>query len=504
MTAVRASLLGLVWVLGALLPSASSSRDPALLLSVQGQGRPYALYLAVQIGSEEALGLLSDYASQSQDPYWLLQAARAGDADAHYALALKEDNESRYLSLLGRAADGGHAQAQYELALLTDDIGTRLRWLQKAAEQGYLPAEIALYQWYFAQQQLDAALPWLEKAAQHDGASALLLARRLWKQGQYPQAQRLFEHAKTLGAPQAADYLQLIRAHWRNQAVNLVSGGAVKHPDTACRVNLQPLALSLENLLQYQQLAAKFRDDKRLRTLPVCFADPLWLKPNTLTCSDNWQGSRRLGCDAAQLDKLPLDPDFTHVLILAELGKANVHNGIMYLDLGDTYSVFVHELAHFAGFVDEYPLSTEMAEQVCQPHHPAPNLVIVQDTDAWQAAQQKWGQDSQDWTLTPARTCNNHPLQAFKASDKLTFMEYHDQEYIPELYLAQWKARFSQPDALLPAYINIAQALEAQGQQAAAQRWWQRQAPSAYHIYGPYPPVAEDIRPASATDLIAQ
>ena len=38
----------------------------------------------------------------------------------------------------------------------------------------------------------------------------------------------------------------------------------------------------------------------------------------------------------------------------AKKGKANVHNGIMFIDRQDSYDVFINELAHFAGFIDEY------------------------------------------------------------------------------------------------------------------------------------------------------
>ncbi|MDF2180222.1 hypothetical protein P2G88_18355 [Aliiglaciecola sp. CAU 1673] len=503
MKSLKTLLVAVLIALGAFIPFTSSSRDQAYLLSVQEQGRPYALYLAVQGGSEEALRQLSDYASQSNDPYWLQQAALLGDAEAYYSLAMQEDNESKQQRIMSRAAEAGHAKAQYELALLSDDLNRRIKWLQQSAEQDYLPAVIALYQWYLADLQPEAAQPWLEKAAQSDGPSALLLARTLWRQGEYEQAKQYFERADELKVPQAGDYLKLISQNWRNQAVNKVNIAAVNNTQQ-CAIKIQPLALSLENLIQYKQLASNFKQDKRLQDLPICLGTPLWLKPDTLACSDNWQGSRRLGCDASKLDSLPLDADFTHVLVLAELGKANVNNGIMYLDLGDTYSVFVHELAHFSGFVDEYPLSSEMAEQVCQPHHPAPNLVFVEGDEVMTAASEKWGEAQQGWKLARARTCNNHAMQAYKASDSLTFMEYHDQEYIPELYLALWKASLEQQETLLPAYINIAQALEERGRLDAAQRWWQRHARYQYNIYGPYPQVVGSAAPTTTTELVSQ
>ncbi|GGD68112.1 hypothetical protein GCM10011357_23980 [Lacimicrobium alkaliphilum] len=451
-----------------------SSGQRYLPLLIQQTDSPHALYLGVLLGSEPALEALSGYARESANPYWLEIVAEAGDAGAYYILALNEGNEARHIALLNQSAAGGYAKAQYELALLTDSALKRIELLTRAAHQQYLPATISLYQWYLHQGQVEKALPWLEQAASQDADSALILARQQWQKGQYTQARQGFNQASRLGSPEATEYVSLIENYWPAEQGSGWGPETVITTGRRCAMHIQPVVTSLENMRQLMSLAEEFHDDKRLSDLPVCLLRPIWLSDNQLNCDANWQGNRRLGCDAAKLAELPLDDELSHILVLAPQGKANVHNGIMYLDLTDSYSVFVHELAHFAGFVDEYPLSSELAGQMCHPNLQPPNLIYTLSEEELAQKVDKWRQANVDWELAKSRTCNNHPLQAYKASSRLTFMEYHDQAYIPPVYLALWKQRLNRKHYLLPAHINIAQALEQQGKFEQAKYWWKK------------------------------
>lgn len=466
--------LRLLVVAGLALVLLVSSGQRYLPLLIQQTSSPHALYLAVMLGSDEALAALSGYAREHQDPYWLQQVAEAGDAGAYYVLALNEGDEARHIALLNQSASGGFAKAQYELALLTDSALKREELLQRAAHQHYLPAMISLYQWYLHQGETAKAAPWLEQAALRDAASALILARQQWQQGLHSKAREGFKLASRLGSKVAQEYVVLIDNHWPAQQAIGWGPDAVATKARHCTMQIQPVVTSLENMRQLIALADEFHHDRRLSELPICLLKPIWLADNRLNCDANWQGQHRLGCDAARMAELPLDDDLSHILVLAPKGKANVHNGIMYLDLTDSYSVFVHELAHFAGFVDEYPLSSELAGQMCHPNLQPPNLIFTLSEEELPLKVDKWRQAGVDWSLAKSRTCNNHPLQAYKASDKLTFMEYHDQAYIPEVYLTLWKQQLADKQQLLPAYINIAQALEQQGNFEQAQHWWQK------------------------------
>lgn len=48
----------------------------------------------------------------------------------------------------------------------------------------------------------------------------------------------------------------------------------------------------------------------------------------------------------------------------------------MVLGFDDTYDVFIHELAHFAGFLDEYPMRIAAAKYQCQIKRYAPNVIF--------------------------------------------------------------------------------------------------------------------------------
>jgi hypothetical protein len=157
--------------------------------------------------------------------------------------------------------------------------------------------------------------------------------------------------------------------------------------------------------------------------------------------------------------------------MFADKGKANVHNGIMFLDRQDSYDVFIHELAHFVGFIDEYPLSRSLAKRVCAGVD-APNMVFKQaqtldvDRQYWQSI---GFQDNTD--IFAARTCDNHSTEAFKASSQLTFMEYHDTGFIPAHYLTAWQRQLQKTPDLPSAHINFAQSYELSNNLSESQFW---------------------------------
>lgn len=225
-----------------------------------------------------------------------------------------------------------------------------------------------------------------------------------------------------------------------------------------CSMVLQFVATRAEGIEFIQDHIDSFKSDHRLNALPICINQPVWFETSHMSCSNN--PNERLKCDIASLITLADKRAFTHAVVVGKSGKANVHNGIMYLDYNDSYSVFVHELAHFAGFVDEYPLATELANNICkaQTH---PNILVYN-------ANTKHSDN-----LIAVRTCDNHANQAFKLVQEMTFMEYHDVGLIPDEYLDIWIQRLRMVAKLTPAYVNFAQYYEEQGDAINADKWWQ-------------------------------
>ena len=293
---------------------------------------------------------------------------------------------------------------------------------------------------------------------QHYLAEAL----SLWHQADYRQAVNFFELAAESGSDQAKLYT-LYTKQWLAAQQNSIHRASNRHDwaDGDCRQQVLFVTAELTSLPQATEFIRQFNGDQRLQRLPICIAPKVEFVPDLLHC-ENVDAHTRIRCDITPLAANLKDRQFTHLVIFARQGKANVHNGIMYLDQKDTYDVLIHELAHFAGFVDEYPLSAELAERICGGVD-APNLVFQQagqsqpDMHYWQQLGQ-----AHNFVLSKAQTCNNHATQAFKMSDNLTFMQYHDLRRIPDTYIAAWQAALRQNRNITPAFINFAQLYEEQ------------------------------------------
>jgi hypothetical protein len=289
-----------------------------------------------------------------------------------------------------------------------------------------------------------------------------------WQQAEYAQAEVQFELAAQHGASEALTYLRYIRP-LREQAhtTSVIASSFSNWAATTCLQQIVFVTAELSSLVQAQRFNQQFANDQRLASLPLCIAPQVLFVPNLLNCNESAAQSR-ITCDIAPLAPVLKDAQFSHLVIFTQQGKAFVQNGIMYLDQHDTYDVLVHELAHFAGFVDEYPLSAELAERVCSSGE-APNMVF-QYANKKEVDWRYWQHLGQPQTtaLNPARTCDNHTSQAFKLSHELTFMEYHDVRTIPGNYLVAWQNALRHPLYLTPAYLNFAQVLEQQNSPQAA------------------------------------
>lgn len=424
-------------------------------------------YQASLMGSGASAQALHDFAMENNDQHWLNLLAKNGVAASLFQKAVALESPSEKRRLLKAAANQGYAPALHELGLMEHASAQKIKFLTAAAELDYVPAQKALYQWYWLHREYEAALPWLTTIAQSDPLSALKLALYLWRFGEKERGLNWFEQAQLLGSTEATDYLALIRNHWQQPQII---------PQTLpkdCKMTLQFVAGSLDSLQQAKAFYQRFIGDETMQDLPICINPPYWLDEDDFVCDSRPANGYRISCRLAALDGHLAPSSFSHLVVFSDHGKANVVNGIMYLDLADRYSVFIHELAHFVGFIDEYPLSPEFANYYCAGEQSFPNLAIVAedesiadlDLDYWQSL-------SHEISVSKASTCTNHPAQAYKFSSKMTFMEFHDTGYIPTLYKNIWKDQLNANHALRIAAINIAQSLEEVGNTPAAQKWW--------------------------------
>ena len=320
------------------------------------------------------------------------------------------------------------------------------------------------------QQNLLSSKPLSKQVAEQQLARGLAL----WRDKKYQQSAQVF---LSLGSKNLNEDLQsLTRLYeYHTTAFNKNQNSDFKQQLSTLPVNCKQKLLfvtpDIGSLVQAEYFRSRFAQDPRLNSLAICIYDVTWFDPVGISCEENWHQSGRLGCQLITLAEKLKSLPFTHLVMFADKGKANVHNGIMFLDRQDTYDVFIHELAHFSGFIDEYPLSQELAKRVCAGVD-APNIVFKQATNS-KADRQYWQsmglQNNID--LFAARTCDNHSTQAFKASKQLTFMEYHDTAYIPAHYLTAWQRQLQNTPNQPSAHINFAQLYEQSNNLSESQFW---------------------------------
>lgn len=447
------------------LAGASCTFPKQLIFHATSSSNPMSsLYLAAK-REPEARQMLFQKAIENQSEFWIRKSAMLANQEDAFELAMATSSTLLKLELLHHSAKRGHAESQLHLAMMSKRPETRMRWLTKAAEQGDFEAIQAILTMAKTQNNIPLRNYWLPKAAKFDEVLLIDYAKDVWKNVGTASAINLLNDSAFNQSERVQSVLNDIESHRAENNIHRKFGGA-----TSCSLVLQFVAENLNALEQAKSLIDKYNNDERFLGFSVCFNSPVWVEPSSLNCSDD--KDVRLSCDLNAVAKLAQDVEFTHLVVIAQKGIANVHNGIMYLDQHDDYFVFVHEFAHFAGFVDEYPLSKELAQNVCFSRH-VPNLVFSNgEIDIADTHFVDFSVD--ELTLTKARTCEQSNIMAFKPVYTLTFMEFHDTGAIPIVYLAIWKQTIVNPKALTPVYVNLAQWYESMEQHEQAQVWWQK------------------------------
>lgn len=415
---------------------------------------------------------------QETATYFLEKLVDLENADAAwllYQILGEEGASERFMRL---AALGDVAEAQLAFAMSTDSPEKREKWLIRAASQEYLPAQAALADWYLLHGQQQLAKPLLEATARLDMQSAFKYAMLLWDEGKFSQAKPHFKFAAQKGHQQAKKALNVIKLYSPYSVAQAIKqSGALHWDDKAnCLQRVQPFATSLATIMRAHEHYQSFNNDTRLKELSICLAPPIWLNSDVLECDANYRRSGILGCDISPLASIAKKRKFSHAVVVAEQGKANVQNGVMYLDISDAYTVFVHELAHFAGFADEYPIGKGMANKLCdedgiEDFNP-PNVVV--DTDYWYAPHEtveNWLAIDPATIIARAKTCAVLGLNSYKPSRRITFMEHHDSGVIPPLYLVLWQQQLEKQNSQRPISMNFFQAFHNSGNQKEAAHW---------------------------------
>lgn len=450
------------------------------------------LWLAAKQGSEDAQNRLlveferaynagfkaTDYIDEATATYFLEKLVNLENADAAWLLYQILGEESASQRFMRLAALGEVAEAQLAFAMSTDSPEKREKWLVRAASQNYVPAQAALADWYLLHGQQQLAKPLLAATATLDMQSAFKYARLLWDEGEFSEAKQHFSFAAKKGHLQAEKALEAINLYTPysiDQALKQ-SPSFNWESEEKCLQRIQPFATSLATIMRAHSLYNSFNNDKRLQSLSICLAPPIWLKSDVLSCDPDYKNAGILGCSITPLASIAKKQKFSHAVVVAEQGKANVQNGVMYLDISDAYSVFVHELAHFAGFADEYPIGKGMANRLCDEDgisdFAPPNLIV--DSEYWYAPHEtveNWLEIDPATIIARAKTCTVLGENSYKPSRRITFMEHHDSGVIPPLYLVLWQQQLEKQNAQRPISMNFFQAFHNSGNQKEAAHW---------------------------------
>jgi hypothetical protein len=449
------------------------------------------LWPAAKNGSESALNMLSELAALNNDVFWLEKAASLQNLQAMLALA-DLSNGSDKTFWWQQAAIIGHAPSQFELSFLVDSTLQRVRYLEQAAMNEHIPAIIALSKFYYENRDASNALRWLTRAVEYDKSSTFKLARMLFREGFEAQARAAFNDAVAY-TPIAKNYVHVLNDYKQTTLSSLIS-----QPTTMlaqCAQQLQFVATSLDSAVQAINIKHAFERDERLSMLPICISSIIWLAPNELECD---LADGRKACDLSSVAKQSFVPTYTHLVFFLEEGKAYVNDGAMFLAQDDTYPVFVHELAHFVGFVDEYSLPTALAQQHCY-KNVAPNLLVSNDEILYEHEKYQRWQRYQDQLIllnspnntenistdkhsdrhikplsldiAPSLACESLDLAAFKPSNQLTFMEYHDTRNIPPIYILMWKDLLKQRHHDIAVAALFMKSAQQSGNQDLALYW---------------------------------
>ena len=409
-------------------------------------------------------------------------------------------------------------------------VGNRSAWLHLAKIYAQQNSDIAyqLAQYYFSQGEKKSALVWYQQAIrQHHKIARIALAKHYFDTQQYQKIKALLlpiidnekalvmlyqlaiqlgdtafisQHQATLANSTETDfYNQLVdfsvfNLHEKNNVNSINKTTAqVKSALEQCGVDVQFFATNLAGFHHGKKLIAQFQQHELSKKL--CLQNPKYIPAHQVNCQHNKQD--RITCKAS-IWATRNDINSRYIGLIVEQGGANVDHGIMYIDQQDNLDVLVHELAHFIGFIDEYPLPEQ--HQKCAKNQIAPfshNVVTLKKIHHGERAkirkrilaQLPWGsliKDStpilskikstselkltESWVLnTPkfyqnelgvynAHSCDKSPnVQAFKSHYTRTKLEYFElnfpQEYIKIMDLAPNKF-------LMPSYhFNVSREL---------------------------------------------
>jgi len=336
-----------------------------------------------------------------------------------------------------RNAVSGNIHEQHMLASAYWQQGNKTNayyWWERAAQKGSVKAIHQLMA-YFPQQTDE----WLSLAAKAEIPSAInAVAKRELNSARFSLASWLtrWEQKQTTWLDKQRSLLNSFESHGQCDSTLAVIG----HSDAQKSEYLRVLS-ALDN--------SEFE-------LNWCSS---WVVDGALECTLKGERDRAECNSGEQAD---------YQIILADSGIASASSRQIVLTEHSSRAVIQHEIAHWLGLADEYPMSGALAKRFCQGlyQHKSLNVVVTDSTEQgvsesdikalyqrlpWQNSLSSWKDIAQHtgqyWVLGSdaskhkvglfkADTCNaEEGFQAWKPVKETTAMEQHATEYWPKVYL---------------------------------------------------------------------
>lgn len=430
------------------------------------------------------------------------------DAEVTYGvkLGLKEainyrfskiDEQSKEWFHLAKTLAKTNKNIAFKLAVIyhiEGDIPQTIHWYKQAVYLKHSKAEQELIDLYISEREFEQAKKLLLPLKTNKGF-----------------LNQLIELAVTLGDNKLIEELiPTIEAQPNNKLLSELKRYQVRAFDhniesTLCHNSIQFFATSLKHLNKLDKLIVGIKQHPL--SYYFCFNTPRYIPQQQLDCS--FDIDKAIRCNDVVWSRFKPEISARFIGLMLGKGGANVDNGIMYLDAFDDEKVFIHELSHLLGFVDEYALSKN--HKVCQnvqesmfshnisilkPYYEGSReevLGILAKQVSWfkridnkipllERVGNKWKvgtptsysfkRDRENETsigLFKAETCQNNKVVAFKPTKDKTNLRYYEESFI-EAYLAFLKAK--PKSFLMPSYhYNIAKSLFGNNQEALAFRW---------------------------------
>jgi hypothetical protein len=419
------------------------------------------------------------------------------NTDERLTHLLVSGNQQAWLHLAKHHADRS-AKTAYQLGEYFRNhkqMKSAQLWYKVAIRQQHVTARIALANIYFKLQQYGDIKPLLLPIVSNDSALEILYKLALY-QGELSFIQAYKSNLAQGNNTELYNELEQfsVFTHSKGQAQIEENIEQNDKQNSACSVDVQLFATNLTGLRHGQQLMSAFEHHKLAKY--ICLRTPKYIPRDAVNCQHS--ATEKISCNASVWMKRT-DIDTRYLGVIVEQGGANVDNGIMYIDQHDNLDVLVHELSHFIGFVDEYPLPN--LHQKCQEFQQAPfahNIVVI--PEYYQGKREKlrasilsqvpWrslikhstpilSKYQQGWKLatpmeyqneiglfTTASCYKQSETQAFKPLAQRTKLEYFELIF-PEIYLNIIK--LAPKYYLMPSFhFNISRDLAMQGEYSKA------------------------------------